>query len=159
MTTWITDGNGNRASVEYWGSEDAARASLATLKGCRNCDNCSGCSDCTDCSDEKGKSGDFTPPAIPVIADIDRRIYEAASAPNALDMRDWHTCGTTHCRAGWAVHLAGDAGYALERFHNTALAAQLIYRASGSPISPVRFYDSDAEALEDMKRRAEAAKI
>lgn len=24
MTTWITDDNGNRASVEYWGSEEAA---------------------------------------------------------------------------------------------------------------------------------------
>jgi hypothetical protein len=72
----------------------------------------------------------------------------------------WHTklsCGTAHCRAGWVVHLAGDAGYALERFHNTPLAAQLIYRASGHPINPCRFYDSDSEALADMKRLAEGA--
>ncbi len=72
-------------------------------------------------------------------------------------MTDWHTCGTTHCRAGWAVHLAGEAGYALERFHNTALAAQLIYKESGSPINPCRFYDGDEAALEDMRKRAEAA--
>jgi len=81
-------------------------------------------------------------------------VYEAASKPDALKMSDWHTCNTTHCRAGWVVHLAGEAGYALERFHNTALAAQLIHRASGSPISPVRFYETNEQAMADMKRRA-----
>ena len=55
-----------------------------------------------------------------------------------------------------AVHLAGEAGYALERFHNTPLAAQLIYQASGAPISPVRFYDSNMDALADMKKLAES---
>ena len=71
-------------------------------------------------------------------------------------MNAWHTCNTTHCRAGWVVHLAGEAGYELERFHNTALAAQLICKASGVPISPCRFYDDDEKALADMKRCAEA---
>lgn len=65
-------------------------------------------------------------------------------------MGAWHTCNTTHCRAGWVVHLAGEAGYELELFHNTALAAQLIYRESGYEINPGRFYDSDSEALADM---------
>ena len=69
-------------------------------------------------------------------------------------MNAWHTCDTTHCRAGWVVHLAGDAGYALERFYNTTLAAQLIYRESGSPINPCRFYDSNEDALADIKRMA-----
>jgi len=73
-------------------------------------------------------------------------------------MGDWHTCGTTHCRAGWVVHLAGDAGYALERFHNTALAAMLIYRESGAAINPGRFYDSNVKALADMKRLAEVGR-
>jgi hypothetical protein len=31
MTTWITDENGNRASIEYWGSKEKAREALATL--------------------------------------------------------------------------------------------------------------------------------
>jgi len=67
----------------------------------------------------------------------------------------WHTCNTTHCRAGWVVHLAGEAGYALERYHNTALAAQLIYRESGSPINPGRFYyDDNEDAMADMQRMA-----
>jgi hypothetical protein len=55
------------------------------------------------------------------------------------------------------VHLAGEAGYALERFHGPLLAGQLIYRESGYPISPVRFFDSNDEALEDMRRLAEAS--
>jgi hypothetical protein len=45
---------------------------------------------------------------------------------------------------------------ALPMFHGTLLAAQLIYKESGYPISPVRFFDSNADALADMKRLAEA---
>ena len=67
-----------------------------------------------------------------------------------------HACRTTHCRAGWAVHLAGEEGYALERFYNWDLAARLIYRESGYEINPARFYDSDENALADMKALAEA---
>ena len=74
---------------------------------------------------------------------------------HALKMDNWHSCNTTRCRGGWVVHLAGEAGYALERFHNAALAAQLIYRESGAPINPCRFYDSTEDALADMKRLAE----
>lgn len=95
-------------------------------------------------------------PAVPVIPDINQAVFAAVSQPGALDMSRWHTCGTTHCRAGWVVHLAGEAGYALERYHDTALAAQLIYAASGTPISPVRFFaDGNDAALADMKRLAE----
>jgi hypothetical protein len=69
-------------------------------------------------------------------------------------MSTWHTCNTTHCRAGWVVHLAGEAGYALERFHDTALAAQLIYRESGYQINPGKFYVRNDEALADMAKLA-----
>jgi hypothetical protein len=44
---------------------------------------------------------------------------------------------------------------ALEKFHGALLAGQLIYRESGSPINPCRFFDSNDEALADMKRMAE----
>ncbi len=70
-------------------------------------------------------------------------------------MGSWHTCDTTHCRAGWVVTLAGEEGKALEAFFNTALAAQLIYRESGAPINPCRFFDSDADAMSDMKKLAD----
>jgi hypothetical protein len=70
-------------------------------------------------------------------------------------MSQWHKCGTTHCRGGWVVRLAGEAGYALERFYGTLLAAQLIYRESGYEINPCRFFDDNKEALADMKKLAE----
>ena len=53
--------------------------------------------------------------------------------------------------------MAGESGYALERFYGTALAAQLIYRESDpfNPVSPVRFYETNDQAMADMKRLAE----
>jgi hypothetical protein len=86
-------------------------------------------------------------------------VFEAASNPGALNMSEWHTCDTTHCRAGWVVTLAGEAGKALEEFHDTPLAASLIYAAS-SPlkVSMQRFFDSNEKAMEDMKRLAEKEK-
>jgi hypothetical protein len=66
-----------------------------------------------------------------------------------------HSCGTTHCRAGWVVHLAGEAGYALEERTSSEFAAMQIYKASGYPISPCRFYESNEVALADMRRLAE----
>jgi len=70
-------------------------------------------------------------------------------------MQDWHTCNTTHCRAGWVVTLAGKEGLELEEYFNTALAAQLIYRESGYRINPAKFYGSNDEAMADMKKLAE----
>lgn len=96
-------------------------------------------------------------PATPILENIHQKVYEAVSQPKALEMGNWHTCGTTHCRGGWVVHLTGKAGYELERFHGTLLAAQLIYRESGQPINPCRFFDNNADALADMKRLAEGS--
>ncbi|WP_332763998.1 hypothetical protein [Phenylobacterium sp.] len=93
-------------------------------------------------------------PPIPAIPDIHALVYEAVSQPKALDMSSWHTCDTTHCRAGWVVTLAGPEGKALEAFHNTDLAARLIYEASGYKINPARFHDSNEVAMADMKRLA-----
>ena len=72
-------------------------------------------------------------------------------------MCDWHTCDNTHCRAGWVVTLAGEAGKALEEFFDTTVAAMKIYDASSplEKVSPVKFFDTNADALTDMKRMAE----
>jgi hypothetical protein len=71
-------------------------------------------------------------------------------------MDSWHTCDTTHCRAGWIVVLAGDEGKKLEEETSTQFAAMQIYKAS-SPIkvSPVRFFESDEIAMADIKRCAD----
>lgn len=81
-------------------------------------------------------------------------MYEACSAPSALKMDSWHTCETTHCRAGWVVTLAGKAGKALEEKTSTLFAAMQIYKASGYRISPCRFFEGITAALADMKRLA-----
>jgi hypothetical protein len=232
-TEWVKDEHGNRCSVRYWGSKEAAERALDSLKDCRECVNCSdcsrcsgcsycsrcsGCSDCSrcsgcsycsrcsgcsycsrcsgcsDCSRCSGCSycsrcsgcsycsrcsgcsycsrcsgcsglylknnlapGDkLEPLAVPAIEDIHKRVYAAVTkTPESLDMGDWHTCETTHCRAGWVVALAGEEGKKLEQFFNTELAAMLIYEKSGFEINPCRFYDSNEAALEDMKRLAE----
>jgi hypothetical protein len=92
----------------------------------------------------------------PIIPNIHQRVYEAASQPGALNMRDWHTCDTTHCRAGWVVALAGEEGKALEERIGTSAAASLIYLASDPAIGKFpSFYCDDATALADMKLRAE----
>ena len=85
-------------------------------------------------------------------------MYEAVSDPKNLEMSTWHTCETTHCRAGWAVTLAGKDGKNLEEFFNTELAAMMIYDAScpDFKINPARFYDSNADALADIKKLAES---
>jgi hypothetical protein len=71
-------------------------------------------------------------------------------------MAHWH-CGTTHCRAGWVVTLAGAAGKALEAATSTLHAAMLIYRASDPTWRMSNFFDTNTGALDDMRRLAEAA--
>ena len=72
-------------------------------------------------------------------------------------MEVWHTCEKKHCRAGWIVALAGEAGRKLESRFGTLLAAMKIYDASDAnfKINPCRFFDSNKDALADMRRLAE----
>ena len=71
-------------------------------------------------------------------------------------MGKWHSCNTTHCRAGTVVDLAGEAGYALEAKTSTLFAAMQIYAASSEiKVSPARFFDRNEVAMEDMRRCAE----
>jgi len=95
------------------------------------------------------------------IDNIHQAVFNAASQPDALNMRTWHTCDTTHCRAGWVVHLAGDAGRTLEWAYGgpgrgTSVAAALIYLASDPSLERVPdFHCNNETALADMKRLAD----
>jgi uncharacterized protein YjbI with pentapeptide repeats len=92
---------------------------------------------------------------IPVIPDIHKAIYAAACAPGALDMGAWHTCETSHCRAGWAITLAGPAGAAFEEQHGPPTAAAMIYLASDPNLKMIPdFHASKEDAMADMKRLA-----
>ena len=93
---------------------------------------------------------------VPFIDNIHQKVYEAASKEGALDMGHWHVCETTHCRAGWVVHLAGEAGKAMEFCIGTPAAAAMIYLKSDPKLGLMPdFYCTNSEALADMKARAE----
>jgi len=82
-------------------------------------------------------------------------------------MGNWHDnekiddngahCGTTHCRAGWVIFLAGTQGRKLEKVMGTQQAAMNIYHKSSPniPVAPQRFFETNEQAMADMKRCAE----
>ena len=84
---WVTDARGNKCSVSYWGSREAAQRALDSLIECDNCINClrcSGCSNIANLWDKKGMKADpdstAAPgaPPIPVIANIHATVLAAA---------------------------------------------------------------------------------
>ena len=92
---------------------------------------------------------------IPKIENIHSAVLTAVERPEAFDMSTWHTCETTHCRAGWVVTLAGEKGKALEEQTSTEFAAMMIYKESSTIlVAPVRFYEDNETALADIKRCA-----
>ena len=101
--------------------------------------------------------------SVPKIDNIHQKVYGAASKENALNMNAWHTCETTHCRAGWVTTLAGKEGKDLEEKTSTANAALLIYMASDPDFISREgipdFHTDNETALADMKRLADLEAI
>jgi hypothetical protein len=109
-----------------------------------------GCMGCMGLSPQK------TNIEVPIIPNIHQAIAAAVSNPDAFGMGLWHTCETKHCRAGWVVHLAGEAGKKLEKLTSTSHAAVQIYHKSSSiAVSPPRFYETNEVAMADILRCAE----
>ena len=99
-------------------------------------------------------------PEVPVVENIHQKILAAIQADgNKLEMGDWHSCDTTHCRGGWAIYLAGEAGRVLEAKTNSLFAAIQILKAS-SPIrvSNPMFFVGNEESMKDIIRCAELEK-
>jgi len=93
---------------------------------------------------------------IPVIENIHQKVLEAVSQDGALNMSDWHTCETTHCRAGWVEVLAGEKGKELAKKTSTLFAAMQIYKASSHiEVPPTRFFDNNVDAMKDIIRCAD----
>jgi uncharacterized protein YjbI with pentapeptide repeats len=90
------------------------------------------------------------------------KILNAIESGGELDMLDWHneSCKTTHCMAGWAIHLAGEAGYLAERLLGPSCAGALIITQSCKYLSGVvpNFTASNAEGMEFIKECAEKEK-
>ncbi len=96
------------------------------------------------------------PLPVPVIPRIHSTILAAVTAQGcSLDMRDWHSCETTHCRAGWAIHLTGAEGAALEKKYGPFIAGGMIYRASDPQHPAPHFFASTDRAMADIKACAE----
>ena len=88
---------------------------------------------------------------IPTVPNIDAAILSAVTAKGqSLQMDDWHTCETTHCRAGWAIVLAGEPGRELEKKIGSANAGTLIYLASRPGKNAPDFYASNEAAMADL---------
>jgi hypothetical protein len=94
---------------------------------------------------------------VPIVENLDALVLAEAEAGN-VEMSTWHhACGTTHCRSGTAVHLAGEAGYALERAVGYEAAGRMIYEASTGRPAP-NFYASNEDAIADIRRCAALVK-
>jgi uncharacterized protein YjbI with pentapeptide repeats len=92
-------------------------------------------------------------PEVPAVPALDRKIRDLIdTGEGALDMGQWHTCETTHCRAGWAITLAGEAGHKLEEEHGPCRAGRMIYLASTGRVP--HFFATNEAALEDIRARA-----
>ena len=99
-------------------------------------------------------------PEVPVVTDLDRKLLTVIeSGAGQLEMGSWHSssCSTTHCRAGWAITLAGDAGKALESEHGPHKAGRLIYQVSTGRAP--HFFASNELALEDIRECADAREV
>ena len=96
------------------------------------------------------------PAAVPLVPDLHERMADAVGVGGEhLRMRRWHSdCGTAHCRAGWAVVLAGEAGRALERRYGTPAAAAMIYLVSDPEYPLPDWYERSADALASIRAAA-----
>ena len=92
--------------------------------------------------------------SAPAIPNIDAAILGAIEGGGKLNMGDWHTCETMHCRAGWAVTLAGLPGKMLEDRIGPAGAGALIYAASKPGVPVPDFYATDEDAMADIRKCA-----
>ena len=95
---------------------------------------------------------------LPVVADSAERLIAAAAAatakPDALEMESWHTCDTTHCLGGWAIHQAGPLGAVLEQTLGAPIAALLLL----GPEAQSHFWDSREDALAYLQSVLDKAK-
>ena len=88
---------------------------------------------------------------------LNQKVSSATDDDKSLEMETWHTCNTTHCWAGWIIHLAGDEGYKLAETTSDEFAAMMIFKESnGKSISPVNFYLSNEEAKTKIDELAKA---
>jgi len=86
---------------------------------------------------------------IQIDTSLKERILQAVEEPqNDLDMESWHTCGTSHCIAGWATTLHPQ-GKEIENKSSTYLAGRLLLGLNQEEANI--FFKSEEEAMEWLK--------
>ena len=102
------------------------------------------------------------------VENIDAAILDAIEHDKSkgLDMGSWHGgdvcdetnwCNTTHCRAGFAIGLAGKPGFDLAKKYGDEVAGRMIYAVS-RPDKPLPdFHASTLAAMKDIKESAASA--
>ena len=84
---------------------------------------------------------------IPGHEELLKKVAEYALAEeDSLQMRNWHTCDTTHCIAGWATHLH-PSGKELEGRHGSQVAGLFLLGAEAHS----HFFDSNEDAKKYLK--------
>jgi len=68
----------------------------------------------------------------------------ALASDDALRMDAWHSCGTSHCIAGWAIHQAGEVGRLLESSVGAEIAGLMLLGTEAHS----HFFDDDEKARE-----------
>lgn len=91
---------------------------------------------------------------IPRIKNLEGKILDAIGAEGRLDMEYFHhlTCSSTHCVGGWAIHLAGKKGKALEFTIGSELAAAAIFWVNAGYVPD--FFTSEDNAINDLRAHA-----
>jgi hypothetical protein len=83
---------------------------------------------------------------IKIVSDTQQRLIavakDALASKDTLQMDLWHTCNTTHCIAGWAIHHAGEIGYCMENEIGAPIAGLILL----GPEAFKHFYDTDEQA-------------
>ena len=93
--------------------------------------------------------------SLPALTEVSGYVFETPSpemiqarlrevAQHALKDETSHTCKTTHCIAGWAIHLAGATGYDLERRVGPSNAGLILLGTDAA--AKFRVSDDDARA-------------
>jgi hypothetical protein len=81
---------------------------------------------------------------VPVVPDLLAQVIERGGAWDCVRVHAYHHSEASHCVLGWAVHLAGAAGYALERQVGPARAGAAIWQASTGYVPPFFHHDQQA---------------
>ena len=96
---------------------------------------------------------------LPIADDAPFRLLAVAkaalSSPDALEMRNWHACATTHCLCGWAEHLGGSLA--------KLIIKQFGYDMGGLMLLGVEahsyFYSNNCQAREFLQSVIDSAEV